>query len=170
MDEFIARVSPWRIVLLSGACLMFVVGGLWMAGIFGEPPPSRRFSPDMGVAIGWFIAAFFGLALFAIARKLFGEREILVLNTQGLRASQWSNQTIPWTEIEDVSTWSHRGSTSINLHLRNASLFPGSGLRGFLAGVNRRLTGGDIVIAMTSSDKSVGETLDAIQHFRATVR
>ena len=170
MDEFIARVSPWRIFLLSGACLMFVVGGLWIAGLFGEPPPLRRFGPGMGVAIGWFIAAFFGLILFAIARQIFGEREILVLNTQGLRASQWSNQIIPWTEIEDVSTWSHRGSTSIILHLHDASLFPGSGLRGFLAGFNRSLTGGDIAIAMTASDKRVAETLDAIQHFRATVR
>ena len=170
MDEFIARVSPLRVVLLSGACLMFMVVGLWMAGLFGEPPSSRRFSPDLGVAIGWITAAFCGLALFATARQVFGEREILVLNTQGLRTSQWSNQTIPWTDFEDVSTWSHRGSTSIILHLRNASLFPGSGLHGFLAGANRSLTGGDIAITMTSSDKSVGETLAAIQHFRATVR
>jgi len=169
MDDFIARTSPWRIMLLASACLVFVFGGLWMAGIFGEPPLSRRHSPETGVAIGWFIAAFFGLAFFAIARELFGAPEQLVLNAHGLRSAQWSEQTIPWDEIEDVSTWSYRGSKSIILHLHNPSLFPGRGLRGWLAGLNNSLTGGDIAIAMTLSDKGVDETLDAIQHFRATV-
>ena len=170
MNDFVARASLPRIISLAGACLLFVAGGLWMAGIFGEPPPSRRFSPETGVAFGWFVAAFFGLAFFAIARQLFRESELLVLNAQGLRSAQWSEQTIPWVELEEVSTWSHKGSASIVLHLRDPSLFPGRGVLGWLAGVNRSLTGGDVTIAMTICDKTVEETLNAIEHFRAAVR
>jgi hypothetical protein len=36
--------------------------------------------------------------------------------------------------------------------------------------VNRSLTGGDVAIAMTISDKTVEETLNAIENFRAAVR
>jgi hypothetical protein len=167
IDPFVARSSPWRIVLLAGASLAFVVGGLWMAGVFGEPPPSRRYSEATDVAVGWIAAIFFGLVFVAITKQLFGDRELLVLNQQGLRSAQWSDDTIPWSEIVDVTTWSHKGSTSIILHLRDRSLFPGRGLRALVAGANRRLTGGDIAIAMTATDKSIGETLAAIDSFRA---
>jgi hypothetical protein len=166
-DPFIARPSLWRIVLLAGASLVFVIGGLWMAGVFGEPPSSRRYSEATAVAIGWMTTIFFGLVFVAITKQLFGDRELLVLNEQGLRSAQWSDATIPWPEIVDVTTWSYKGSSSIILHLRDRNLFPGRGLRARLAGANRRLTGGDIAIAMTATDKSIGETLAAIDSFRA---
>ena len=176
MDEFIARASPWRIVLLSLGCLLFVAVGLWMAGVFDEPPKLRRLSTQSGVMLGWIVVAFFGLAFVANARQLFEEPELVVLNAQGLKSAQWSAQTIPWTEIEDVSTWSYRsaawpfrGVTFIILHLRNPGLFPGQGMRGRLASANRKLTGGELAIAMTSTDKSVEETLDAIRFFRSHV-
>ncbi len=45
----------------------------------------------------------FRVGFFAIARQLSRESELLVLNAQGLRSAQWSEQTIPWVEIEEVS-------------------------------------------------------------------
>lgn len=170
MDQFVARASPWRVIMLAGASLIFVIGGLWMAGVFGEPPPSRRYSAETGVVIGWLATSFFGLAFIAIAKQIFGDSELLILNAQGLKSAHWSEHTIPWSEIVDVSTWSYKGSTSIILHLRDPSLYPGRGLRARLAGANRMLTGGDVAIAMTATDKSVGETLSAIDHFRAGAR
>lgn len=170
MDQFVARASPWRITMLAGVSLVFVAGGLWMAGMFGEPSPSRRYSAETRAIIGWLTTAFFGLAFVVIAKQIFGDPKLLVLTPEGLKSAQWSEDTIPWSEIVDVSTWSHRGSTSIILHLRDPSLYPGRGLRGRLAAANRMLTGGDVAIGMVATDKSVDETLAAIDVFRADTR
>ena len=167
MTSFTAKSSLLRLTLLASGALLFVSGGLWMAGLVGEVPTSRRHPEMMDLLIGYFSILFFGGVFLVIVKLAFGHRELLALDGEGLRARQWSNDIIPWCEITGISTWTHRGSTSIVLHLRDPSLYPGRGLIGWLASANRRLTGGDIAVAMTASDKSVGETLDAIDFFRS---
>ncbi|WP_162814935.1 STM3941 family protein [Erythrobacter aureus] len=166
MERFTARSSRWRVLLLAGGALLFVVGGLWIAGVLGEAPTSRRYSADMREVIGWVSVLFFGAVFIALLKQLFDDNTLLTIDARGIRSAQWSDDTIPWSEIVNVSTWSYKGSTSIILHLRNPSSYPGRGLRGWLSGANRALTGGDVAIAMVSSDKSVEETLDAIDFFR----
>jgi hypothetical protein len=52
MPDFVAYTSRWRVTLLIFAAAAFVGTGLWMAGVFGDPPASRRYPAGFMVAIG----------------------------------------------------------------------------------------------------------------------
>lgn len=162
MKEFVAYPSRPRIALLVLAAAAFVAAGLWAAGMFGIPPASSRYSPEIIFGIGWFAVIFFGLCGVSGLQKFFDTKEQLRIGSAGVRAASWSDQTIPWIEIIDVTTWSFRGQRAILLHLRNPALFPGRGVAARLASVNRTLTGGDIAISLTGTDRSFTEAMSAM--------
>lgn len=166
MNDFVAYAWRWRLALLTLLSVGFVILGLWMAGVLGEPPHSRRYPETLVIVIGWVSVVFFGLCGIMISLKLFDADEELRVGTLGIRWKSWSDQTIPWSEITGVTTWSFRGQNSIVLHLRDRARFPGKGLLAPLAGANRLLTGGDVSISMTGTDRSFAEALSAIEWFR----
>lgn len=167
MTDFVAYPSRGKIalILVSGGVLAGL--GLWMTGLFGAPPESHRWSPEMVQLIGWVTAVFFGLCSVGWARRLFDKREHVRIGPQGIRLRPWSDETIPWSEITEVTTWSYKRQTSIILHLRDRSLFPGRGLAALLAGANRGMTGGDVAISLTGTDRKTEEALAAIERFRS---
>ncbi|MGE0179891.1 MAG: STM3941 family protein, partial [Sphingomonas sp.] len=79
-EAFVARTSPARVALMILGALVFVALGAWLIGWLGEPPASRRFSPQMIYAIGWATIIFFGLAaLFGL--RMFGKRrDVLIID------------------------------------------------------------------------------------------
>lgn len=172
MDEFRAYYSRWRVALLFLLCLGFVILGLWMAGVIGEPPDpenwSRRrrgFPPEALPYVGWVSVVFFGIGLPVIAKRFFDHDVQLNIGNAGIRWSQWSDTTIPWTEINRVSVWSYQRQKHIILHLHRPNAFPGRGIAARMAGANRMLTGGDIGIAIAGTDRSFDEAMAAIEHF-----
>lgn len=166
MDDFVAHPSPWRAALLSLGCVAFVVIGLWLAGLFGPIPASNRYSPALTLVAGWCSVVFFGLCGMMWVRAIFRKKDVLRIGSAGVRSTQWSGQTIPWSEIVDVTTWSYQGQMSIVLHLKDRTRFPGRGLAAMLAGANRQLTGGDIFISLTGTDRRTEDALCAIERFR----
>lgn len=166
MKEFVAYPSRWRIALLALAAAAFVALGLWMGGAFGSSPVSRRYPPIEIFAIGWVSVLFFGLCGAVAMRKLFETSEQLRIGTAGVRSAAWSDQTIPWSEISDVTTWRYNRQKAIILHLRDPARFPRSGLGSRFSGVNRKLTGGDVAISLIGTDRSFNEAMSAIAHFR----
>ena len=166
METFIAYNSRWRLSAILFGVLGFVTLGMWMAGVFGVVPSSRRYSATLLVVIGWFCIVFFSVCGVATFRKIFDERPQLTIDSSGVLWTPWSDRLIPWSEIQDVTTWSHRNQNFIVLHLRNAELFPGKGLNAKLAGANRVLTGGDIAISLTGSNRSYGDAMSAIERFK----
>lgn len=166
MGDFVAYPSKWRIALLALLAAGFVVIGLWMIGLFGPIPTSRRYSPTFTVVWGWICITFFGFCAVAIVKRFFEAGEQLRIGPEGVWIRSWSDQTIPWTEITEATTWSYKGSKSIILHLRDPSLFPGRGAIGFIAKANRALTGGDISITLAGADRSLAEAIAAIDQFR----
>jgi hypothetical protein len=84
----------------------------------------------------------------------------------GVRYRQWSDDTIPWSEITDVTVWRYKRQKVILLHLKHPDRFSARGLVAKFAAINRRLTGGDISISMTATDRSFDEAMAAIQQFR----
>jgi hypothetical protein len=167
MDDFVAYPSRWRIALLTLGSLIFVVIGLWMGGAFGSPPTSSRYSPGLLIVVGWSAVIFFGLCGVLWFKRMFDGREQLRIGSAGVRSMQWSNQTIPWSEIVDVTTWSFKRQKAIVLHLRDKARFPAHGVAAMFAGLNRNLTGGDISISLTGTNRTVEDALSAIQHFRS---
>ena len=167
MEEFVALQSRWRLLLLLLVAMAFVWAGLLMIGAFGPPLTSNRASPEFVTIFGWIAIVFFGLCAIAIAKRLFDGGEALRIGTTGISFAAWSDQTIPWSEITDISEWSFRGQRSIILHLRDPGRFPGKGVLGFAAKANRALTGGDMAITLTGTNRSFDEAVEAITRYRA---
>lgn len=167
MDDFVAYWSRSRIALLALAAVPVVAAGLWMGGVFGPPPSSSRYQPEFMFAIGWLSVVFFGLFGVMWVKRLFDGREQLRIGSAGIRAAQWSDQTIPWSEIADVTTWSYRSQKAIVLHLRDKTRFHGRGMAAMFSSVNRNLTGGDITISLTGTNRRVEDALSSIDRFRS---
>ena len=147
-------------------CVAFVGLGLWMAGVLGFPPDSSRYSSGFILLIGWFSVVFFGACGILWGQRLFDRREHLRIGADGLRLTPWSDQTIPWSEIVDVTTWTFRGQKAIILRLRDRARFPGRGLAAITADANRSLTGGDISISLTGTDRTYEDAISAVDQFR----
>ena len=139
-----------------------------MVGAFGDVPTSRRYSASLTIALGWFTILFFGMAASYGVSKFFDNKPQLEVGPSGIRWVPWSDDLIPWTNITSVSTWSQQRQKYILLHLDDPSRFPGKGLAGKLAQANKMMTGGDIAISVTGTDRSFGEAMDAIASFRTS--
>jgi len=166
MGAFVAYNSRWRVTLLFLGAVVFVVLGLWMIGAFGAAPSSRRYPAAVIVGVGWFSVFFFGLCGVAAVKKFFDDRVQLQVDRSGIRWCPWSDHLIPWSEITDVTTWSYKRQKAIILHLSNPARFPGRGLTAMLAGANRKLTGGDISISLTGTNRTYDEAMSAIARFK----
>lgn len=163
---FVAHPAPGRVVLLVLGAFAFVAIALWMVGAFGPPPSFGRHSPEVTRIIGWLGIVFFGLAGLSGIRRLIAGNEEMRIDPQGIRWTRWSDRTIPWREIVDVTVWQHKRQKMIMLHLRDPSRYRGRGIMGVLARGNRALTGGDVALVMTAMDRSFDEAMAAIARFR----
>lgn len=157
---FTARSSPWRLALLALGAAAFVFGGLLIAGVFGA---SLRPGSEW---IGWLCVAFFGLGGIVALRRMFDGGDVIRISASGVYFKSWSEQTIPWSEIVDVTVWEFQRQKSIILHLRNPDRFPSTKLLGRVAGANRALTGGDIPVSLTGTDGRFEDAMTAIAHHR----
>lgn len=166
MTDFVAYPSRGRIALVVLGAMALCVMGLWMTGVWWPAPVSRRYAPETIAAVGWVSVVFFGLSAVGWGKTLFDTGEQLRIGPSGIRWTRWSDRTIPWGEIRNVTVWSYRRHSSIVLHLRDPTRFPGKGVLGAFAGPNRGLTGGDITISLTGTDRSFAEAMAAIAHFR----
>lgn len=162
MEEFTARHSRWRLALLFALALGFVALGFVLA---------LDASDAGGLVIGGLSAGFFGLCAVVIGRKAFDTRVQLRIDRQGVFSRGWSDGVIGWDGISEVSTWHHRGQRFVVLSLKDRAAWPPRpGLAAWTAGINRRLTGGDIPIGLTGMDRGFDEAVAAIEHFRKAAR
>lgn len=157
---FAAHHAPRRLLLLAAVSLVFVAAGMWMAGLFGAADHSRM------PLIGWIAIVFFGACAIGWIARLFDRREQLSISAAGIRFLPWSGDTIPWSEIEKVSVWEYKGTKTILLHLVHPWMFPSRTVLGKLAGINKRLTGGDISINVAGLDCGFNQVMAAITRFR----
>ena len=153
-----------KLHLCRAVALGFVALGVWMTGLIWPQPNSTRAAPIMQMIWGWLSIVFFGFCAFAIGRMWWINEEQVRIGPAGIRISRWSDQTIPWTAITDVSEWHHKGTTIIMLRLHDPSAYPGGKVATFLAKGNRSFTGGDIGITMAGTNRSITEAMDAIEN------
>ena len=168
MDDFVARTSRWRTGFLVIGSIAGVAIGIWMAGLFGPPPVSRGVGPGTDETCGWLLIVFFGMCGSVSAKIWWKNGEQLRIGKMGIIWLRWSEKIIPWGEIMDVTEWNFNRTSSIVLHIRHPNLFPGRGILGLVGRANRALTGGDISITLTGTDRTFDEAMAAISSFWRT--
>jgi len=116
------------------------------------------------IIAGWICVTVGPFAAIKWISKLFVTTEQLRIDAAGIRYSPWSDETIPWSEIADVTTWSRNALKRIVLHLRHPNNFPGKGLA---ARLTSKLAGGNvsITILMTGTDRSYDEAMSTIERY-----
>ena len=167
MQDFVAHNSRRRLAAIFVFTAGFIGLGTWFVGGFGEAPSSTRRPTAYGIAISWFCILFFGLCGLVIVKKFFDDKPQLQIGPSGIQWAPWSDEIIPWSEITDVTTWSYNGQKTIVLHLNEPSRFPGRGLSAKLRGANRMLTGGDVTISMTGTNRCYDDAMAAIASYRS---
>jgi hypothetical protein len=163
-QDFVAMPSRPRIALLILGSIGFVATGLWMIGAFGDPPEMNRYSPLFITIIGWASILFFGFCGFMGIKLLFDRDEQVRINASGVYWKRWSDQTILWADITDVGVWEHHRQKAIILNLRDPARYRSSTMMGKLSGANRALTGGDVAISLTGTDRKFDDAMAAILH------
>jgi hypothetical protein len=166
MQDFVAYPSKWRLALLLLATIVFVVIGLWMIGLFGPPPDTGRLDPAFGTFFGWASVLFFGLCFFVIGRMMTDTDAHVRINQRGIYWKRWSTDTIPWSEVTDVSVWEMQRQKSILLTLRDRDRYPSTTFMGKYAGFSRLLTGGDIAVTLSGTDGRFDDAMAAIERYR----
>lgn len=166
MEDFVAYSSRWRLSLMALGSAGFVAAGLWLGGAFAPPFAPSLDSLSVEFVTGGLGAIFFGLCFVIAVKRLFDRGEQLRIGAAGVRWALWSDQTIPWAEIVDVTTYSVQRQKGIVLHLRDPSRFPERGPAAMFARLDRLLTGGHISITLGGTDRSFGEAWSAIERFR----
>ena len=166
MQDFVAHTSRWRTALIIVGSISFVGCGVWMAGLLGPVPASRRAGPLMLEFWGWLTLVFFGICAIVGAKAWWINAERLRINKSGIFWTGWCDQTIPWSEITNVTEWRYKSNRHFILHLRDPSRFPGKGLAGLAGRANRVLTGGDVGISLVGTDRKFDEAMSAIEMFR----
>lgn len=166
MTSFVAYHSRWRLALLILLAAGFVLAGLWIGGVFGDPPVSRRYPAIVVRSIGWFSVVFFGLCGLVAVRRFFDPSVQLEIDSRGIRSRSWPDRILPWSEIADVTTWTLKRQKTIVLRLRHPERFPAQGTAVLFSSANRMITGGDVSISLTGTNRSYDDAMSAIAYFR----
>ena len=104
--------------------------------------------------------------MIAIGRMFFETGALLSIGPQGIWWKRWSDEIIPWSEITDVTMWQHKGQKCLILHLQDQARFPGRSVMGWAGRANRALTGGNVSITLSGTDRSFDEAMAAIGYYR----
>lgn len=157
--DFVAKPSPWRFALIAVGALGFVVAGFWIIGAFGSGPNRG------GSWIGWIAIFFFGLCAVVAGKRAMETEDMLRMGASGIWFRPHSDDVIPWSEIKRVSSWEFRGSKSILLELHHPERYPAAGIAAALASANRSMTGADVAITLTGTDRSFEEAMTEIEGY-----
>ena len=166
MEDFVAHESRSTLVLVLVMAGAIFLSGLWMGGILGAVPHSPRFSGRVIFVVGWCLVLFSGTCGFVIFKSFVDPGEVLRIGPQGIRFANWSEDTIPWSEITRVTTWRGQRQKVIALYLRSPDRFPGRGLASMSAADMRNYVGGDIFLNLDGTDRNFEDAIAAIQRFK----
>lgn len=163
-----ARHSPWRVLLMLLGAALFVLLGLWIAGVFG-PFDARH--DAMAPLIGWAGVLCFGLCAVLFVRRLLDRQVALRVDGTGIFWRSWSSATIPWSAIASIELFKIQRQHMIGVRLHDPRQFPASGLMGKLAAANALIGAtADIYITAAGLDHSHDEIVRAIETCRPPTR
>jgi hypothetical protein len=164
MERFVARNSRTRLVLILLGSLLFVAIGLWMVGAFGEPPQGSGRAAGTNW-VGWIAIPFFGAVALAIIGRLRDAGEQLVVDESGIVWRAWSDDVVPWSEIEKIVERHVARQVMFAVHLRDPSRCPPTRWTGRIAARQRGFGMGDMSISVSGTDRSNDELRNALTRF-----
>lgn len=157
---FVAEASRLKSAGLALGAALFVAVCLWGLGFFG--PTERAMSP----LLGWAGIAFFGLCFVVALPRVLRSGPVIRIDTTGIWWRDWSDRTIPWSEIRAAWPGSVKGQKFLCLELRDPERYPPRGLFRVTAGINRGMGFGDVPISTTGTNARFDALVDAVRGFR----
>lgn len=157
---FIAEASPLRSMLLAAGAALFVLGCLWGLGFLG--PVERPMSP----LLGWSGIVFFSLCFLVAVPRILRTGPAVRIDSTGLWWRDWSDRTIPWTEVEAVWPAEIKRQKLLCLRLRHPEEYPPRGFFALTAKANRNMGFGDVAVALSGTDGTFDDMVDAVRRFR----
>lgn len=149
MTDFVARTTAKGMMLRTLGALVFVGLGVLML--------------HASAWLGGLLIVLFGLLAIVNLKATMNPGVSLEISSLGILSRRWSDDLIPWSEVEAVHIWRHRGDHRIVLRLRDPDRFPTSRELGRSAAfANRALTGGDVPISLGGTDRTVAEAMAAV--------
>ena len=99
--------SPWNQLGLGLVGIAMTALGATLAfGLLPNGPPPGSF----GQLIGYMALLFFGLCTAILLWRAFTSRgPIVTITPDGIRDSRIAWEVIPWTAVQQISTWTHSG-------------------------------------------------------------
>jgi hypothetical protein len=182
-DDFVARGSPGKRLMLLGLSLVFVALGLWMAGLLGVDPGQDIDQPGivlgvagtLGVApatvvhaIGWVCLVFFGFAGLLHARRLFDRAPELCAGPSGIWWRRHSDTRVPWDAIDTAIVKSVFSNKFVCVWLKEPGRYPRRGAN--LGQGLTRGTNGDISYALQGTDGKLDDLIHTIRRYRPDIR
>lgn len=164
-QAYVANYSRMRLVLLGLASVGFVIGGLWMAGLFGEVPASRRLGPEMTQLVGWVAVVFFGFCGFVIVRQFLRAGEAFRIDAGGITHGQAVRQSFTWNEITKLQPVRMGNQQMVCYEVVQHRLDQIGGIRAKLAAANRKMTGCSFALALSGTDAKMDQVVDALERF-----
>jgi hypothetical protein len=161
-DRLVARYSMLKLcfmgLFLLAFLIMFVVG----PERFGLTP-----KPDFEL-IRWPFAALFAWLTFVAGRKLFDDREQIVVGANGISIQFTSPLAIPWSAIARIAVAKQYVSLivyrrNICLYLHDPARYPMKTGRARLFGRLGNLGYGDITVPTAGLDRGIDEIIAAIE-------
>ncbi|WP_425594530.1 STM3941 family protein [Qipengyuania mesophila] len=166
-DAFVAHHSRKRLYLLLLGSLGFVVGQLWMLGVFGDvevPATGRRMIfAELATSpyFGWPAVAFFVWAATIIVRRIASPNNAVRVDALGISCAQHYNRAFSWDEITSIKFAPRFVLFEVTRDVRRDL----SGWHRVLAATNRTLVGSSLAIATGSMDADREALNDAIRRF-----
>ncbi len=100
------RYSPWRMIGTVVVAVGFVLLSLFIT-------PAHGF---IGLIVGYFGVIFFGFIALVVAWRLLALRgAIVTVSPRGVRDTRLTGETVPWSAIRSISTWSAYNQPAIVL-------------------------------------------------------
>lgn len=157
---FEARVSRIKVLGLLLICVVSVIGGLLIGGVFGDGSDTliTRIS-------GWLIVGVSGLLVAIGVTRLIRGGLVLRIDADGVYWRRWSEQVIPWSAIREIKVRELRGQQFLDVNLYDPAAYPPKFLIRWVRRLNTARAFGDLSLNVFDSDRSFADLLAAFDRF-----
>jgi hypothetical protein len=165
MKVFSANNVRWKCGLLVLMYLTLLYFGTEMAGWWGPVEPSRRYSPEFLMTVGWLMIVLSVQSGAWTSMRFWNTQDYIRIGPDGILHRGWSTVTIPWSEIHEISRRTFRKHRVIMLHLIDRKRFPRRGWMGRVMWLPFYPLGHAIELNLGGTDQNFDAAMSAIKFF-----